>query len=220
MKYHIVPVTAFQQNCTLLWCEKTNDAVLVDPGGEAPKLIQQVAIRGIKPNKILLTHGHLDHVGAAVALSQHFAIPIYGPDKADEFLLEQLPLQSQMFGFELCSAFAPDYWLTQGDKITVGEYQLRVLHCPGHTPGHVVFVCDEAKLALVGDVLFKGGIGRTDFPQSSHQQLLASIHCKLFPLGDDVQFIPGHGSMSTIGYERQTNPLVGEYPGHCAIQDN
>ncbi len=213
MKYQIIPVTAFQQNCTLLWCETSNEAAFVDPGGEAQKLIQAVAERGVNLTKILLTHGHLDHVGAADALAKHFDIPIYGPHKEDLFWLEGLPAQSKMFGMEECSSFMPTEWLNDGDVVKVGNEFFQVLHCPGHTPGHIVFFCKSAELALVGDVLFKGSVGRSDFPKGDHQQLMESIKNKLFPLGDEVKFIPGHGPMSTIGYERQTNPFVGEqYP--------
>ncbi|WP_226099663.1 MBL fold metallo-hydrolase [Dickeya oryzae] len=208
MKYQIIPVTAFSQNCTLLWCEKTLQAAIVDPGGEADKIKHVVAQTGVTVTQILLTHGHLDHVGAAAALSEYFQAPIAGPQREDAFWLDGLPAQSRMFGLSDCSALTPARWLEDGDTITVGECVLSVLHCPGHTPGHVVFVDKQARFAQVGDVIFRGGVGRSDFPQGNHQALIASIRTKLFPLGDDIAFIPGHGPMSTFGEERRTNPFV------------
>lgn len=212
MKYQIIPVTAFNQNCTLIWCEATRQAALVYPGGDAARIIAEVARQGVTVSQILLTHGHLDHVGAATELAAHFQIPIYGPEKEDTFWLEGLPAQSQMFGLTECKAFTPTRWLAEGDKITVGNIELSVLHCPGHTPGHIVFIYPKGRLALVGDVLFNGGVGRSDFPRGDHQQLISSIRTKLLPLGDDITFIPGHGPTSTIGHERQTNPFVREDP--------
>lgn len=212
MKYQIIPVTAFSQNCTLIWCEATKQAALVDPGGDAAKIIAEVARQGVTVSQILLTHGHLDHVGAATELAAHFDIPIYGPEKEDTFWLEGLPAQSRMFGLSECDAFTPTRWLEEGDKITVGEVELSVLHCPGHTPGHIIFIDQSGRLALVGDVIFNGGVGRSDFPRGDHQQLINSIRTKLLPLGDDITFIPGHGPMSTLGHERQTNPFIREEP--------
>ncbi len=161
-----------------------------------------------------MTHGHFDHVGATVEVAKHFSVPIYGPQQEDAFWIEGLQAQSRMFGIEECPSFEPDRWLNEGDELRVGGVDLSVLHCPGHTPGHVVFVNHEDKLIYMGDVLFKGGVGRSDFPRGNHQQLINSIKDKLLPLGDDYEFIPGHGPMSTLGYERQTNPfLQDEVPG-------
>ncbi|CND89787.1 MBL fold metallo-hydrolase [Yersinia nurmii] len=212
MKYHIIPVTAFSQNCTLIWCDATLQAALVDPGGDAEKIIAEVSRLGVTVTQILLTHGHLDHVGAAAELAEFYQVPIIGPEKEDRFWLEGLPAQSRMFGLGECQAFEPTRWLEEGDEINVGEMRLSVLHCPGHTPGHVVFINQQARLALTGDVIFKGGVGRSDFPRGDHQQLIDSIKQKLLPLGDDMAFIPGHGPMSTLGHERQSNPFIIDEP--------
>lgn len=212
MKYHIIPVTAFQQNCTLIWCDKTRQAALVDPGGEANRLISEIAALEVQVSQILLTHGHLDHVGAAAELADYYQVPIYGPDTEDTFWLDGLPAQSRMFGLGECPPLTPTRWLREGDSIRVGEETLSVLHCPGHTPGHVVFFNAQSRLALVGDVLFRGGVGRSDFPRGDHDTLIDSIKTKLWPLGNDVAFIPGHGPMSTIGEERQSNPFVRDEP--------
>lgn len=158
--------------------------------------------------QILLTHGHLDHVGAAAELAQHYGVPVFGPEKEDEFWLQGLPAQSRMFGLEECQPLTPDRWLNEGDTISIGNVTLQVLHCHGHTPGHVVFFDDRAKLLISGDVIFKGGVGRSDFPRGDHNQLISSIKDKLLPLGDDVIFIPGHGPLSTLGYERLHNPFL------------
>ncbi|WP_413734460.1 MBL fold metallo-hydrolase [Sodalis sp. RH21] len=208
MKYHIIPVTDFSQNCTLVWCDKTGEAALVDPGGEAARLISEVAQRPVTIKQILLTHGHLDHVGAAAELAAHYGVPIVGPHQEDAFLLAGLPEQSRMFGLEDCQPFTPDRWLAEGDEVSVGEERFEVLHCPGHTPGHIVFYNQDAHIILMGDVLFYGGVGRSDFPRGNHQDLISSIRTKLLPLGDDIAFIPGHGPMSTLGHERQTNPFL------------
>ncbi|MFD0705925.1 MULTISPECIES: MBL fold metallo-hydrolase [Photorhabdus] len=214
MKYQIIPVTAFMQNCTLIWNEESKEAAIVDPGGEAEKLIAEIERRGLKLTQVLLTHGHFDHVGATAAVAKHFNVPVYGPQQEDAFWIEGLQAQSRMFGIEECPSFEPDRWLNEGDELRVGGVDLSVLHCPGHTPGHVVFVNHADKLIYMGDVLFKGGVGRSDFPRGNHQQLINSIKDKLLPLGDDYEFIPGHGPMSTLGYERQTNPfLQDEVPG-------
>jgi glyoxylase-like metal-dependent hydrolase (beta-lactamase superfamily II) len=208
MDYEIIPVTAFEQNCTLLICPETLDLALVDPGGEPDQILQAIERLGATPRMILLTHGHLDHVGAAPELAKRLSIPIVGPHQEDAFWLDALPQQAQLFGFPQQAGFRPDRWLTQGDRLTLGKRQLEVLHCPGHTPGHLVFFDREARLAQVGDVLFRGAIGRSDFPRGNHSQLLRSIREQLFPLGDDVRFIPGHGPTGTLGQERQTNPFV------------
>lgn len=212
MKYHIIPVTAFSQNCSLIWCEHTQHAVLVDPGGDAEKIKAEVAQRGVILSQILLTHGHIDHVGAAAELAEHYQVPILGPDKEDAFWLGGLTAQSQMFGLEECAPLMPTQWLAEGDEVKVGKMTLKVLHCPGHTPGHIVFINQQARLALVGDVLFKGSVGRSDFPRGDYQALINVIRTKLLPQGDDMGFIPGHGSMSTFGHERQTNPFLCKAP--------
>ena len=208
MNYRIIPVTAFSQNCSLIWCEQTRLAALVDPGGDAEKIKQEVDDSGLTLMQILLTHGHLDHVGAAAELAQHYGVPVFGPEKEDEFWLQGLPAQSRMCGLEECQPLTPDRWLNEGDTISIGNVTLQVLHCPGHTPGHVVFFDDRAKLLISGDVIFKGGVGRSDFPRGDHNQLISSIKDKLLPLGDDVTFIPGHGPLSTLGYERLHNPFL------------
>ncbi|MDO9467075.1 MAG: MBL fold metallo-hydrolase [Thiobacillus sp.] len=208
MEFTILPVTPYQQNCSLVW-DAAGRAALIDPGGEAERLLAEVAQRGLTLEKILLTHGHLDHVGAAVELREALGIPIVGPERSEQFWLDLLPQQAELFGFPPAVAFTPDQWLEDGDTVEVGAIRFAVLHCPGHTPGHVVFYQPEAQLAFVGDVLFKGSIGRTDFPRGDHVALLAAIRGKLFPLGDAVRFVPGHGAMSSFGHERRENPFVG-----------
>jgi len=212
MEFTILPVTPYQQNCSLVW-DEAGRAALIDPGGEAQRLLAEVARRDLKLESILLTHGHLDHVGAAVELRDALGIPIIGPQREEQFWLDILPQQAELFGFPPMLAFTPDQWLNDGDRVEVGFIRFDVLHCPGHTPGHVVFFQPEARLAFVGDVLFKGSIGRTDFPRGDHAALLAAIREKLFPLGDDVRFVPGHGAMSTFGHERRDNPFVGMAAG-------
>jgi len=208
MDYHIIPVTAFSQNCSVIWCTESNEAALVDPGGDAETIKREVAALGIELTQILLTHGHLDHVGAAAELAAHYSVPIVGPHKADKFWLDSLPTQSQMFGFAECPPLVPDRWLEEGETVQVGQTSLEVLLCPGHTPGHIVFFDRAGRLLVSGDVIFSGGVGRSDFPQGSHSDLIASIHNKLLPLGDDVTFIPGHGPISTLGRERISNPFL------------
>lgn len=208
MNYHIIPVTAFAQNCSLIWCEETLQAALVDPGGDAARIKQEVAGKPVTVTQILLTHGHLDHVGAAAELAQHYNVPVIGPQKEDEFWLQGLPDQSRMFGLEECQPLTPDRWLEEGDSVALGNITLEVLHCPGHTPGHIVFFDRASRLLVSGDVVFKGGVGRSDFPRGDHGQLIDAIKRKLLPLGDDVTFIPGHGPMSTLGYERLHNPFL------------
>lgn len=208
MNYVTIPVTAFAQNCSLIWCDASHEAAIVDPGGDADTIIAEVAARPITVTQILLTHGHLDHVGAAVELAQHFGVPLVGPQQEDRFWLEALPVQSQMFGLAECAPFTPDRWLEEGEIVQVGEMRLEVLHCPGHTPGHIVFVNRAARLIISGDVIFRGGVGRTDFPRGSHEALIDAIRTKLLPLGDEMTFLPGHGPSSTLGHERLTNPFL------------
>ena len=210
IKLGIVPVTPFEQNCSVLVCQKTGDAAVVDPGGDLDKILKAVKQMGGSVKKILLTHGHLDHCAGAADLAKQLNVPIEGPQIEEQFWIEQLPEQAKRFGFGHAKAFEPDRWLNDGDHVRVGEVDFAVLHCPGHTPGLIVFYDAEDKLALVGDVLFAGSIGRTDFPRGNHAQLVDAIKTKLWPLGDDVQFVPGHGPMSTFGRERLTNPYVGD----------
>ncbi|WP_312042095.1 MBL fold metallo-hydrolase [Erwinia sp.] len=208
MNYQTIPVTAFSQNCSLIWCPVTLQAAIVDPGGDAEKIKAHTAAKGVTITQILLTHGHLDHVGAAAELAAFYAVPVVGPHKADAFWLEGLPMQSQMFGFPECAPLTPDRWLEEGEVVHVGDTSLEVLLCPGHTPGHIVFFDRVSRLLISGDVIFSGGVGRTDFPQGSHTDLIAAIKNKLLPLGDDVTFLPGHGPSSTLGKERISNPFL------------
>ena len=207
LHYEIIPVTPFAQNCSLLWCAATRRAAVVDPGGDVPKILAAVASHGVVVERVLVTHGHIDHAGAVAALADELKVPVEGPQREDAFWIEGMPQQSKMFGFPDVRSFVPDRWLEHGDRVSVGDEILEVVHCPGHTPGHVVFFSAEARLALVGDVLFKGSIGRTDVPRGDFDTLIASIRGRLWPLGDDVEFIPGHGPMSTFGVERATNPF-------------
>ena len=205
----IIPVTPLEQNCTLLWCTKTMRGALVDPGGDTDRLKAAVAQHGVTVEKILLTHGHIDHCGSAGILAAELGVPIEGPHEDDRFWIERLAEDGARYGV-IGQSFTPDRWLVDGDTATVGELTFAVRHCPGHTPGHVVFHHAPSKLALVGDVLFKGSIGRTDFPRGNHQDLLDAIAQKLWPMGDDTAFVPGHGPMSTFGHERATNPFVAD----------
>jgi glyoxylase-like metal-dependent hydrolase (beta-lactamase superfamily II) len=209
LKIAIVPVTPFEQNCSILVCQETQLAAITDPGGDLPKILDAIEKIGATPEKILLTHGHVDHCAAARRLANQLQIPVIGPQKEDSFWLEQLAIQSQRFGIPGGESFVPDRWLEDGDEVTVGKTVLKVIHCPGHTPGHVVFFSDEDRLAIVGDVLFAGSIGRTDFPRGDYDLLISSIREKLFVLGPDIAFIPGHGPTSTFGQEMKTNPYVG-----------
>ncbi len=205
----IIPVTPLQQNCTLLWCTKTMRGTFTDPGGDLPKLKAAADQQGVTIEKILLTHGHIDHCGSAGILAKELGVPIEGPHVADRFWISRLDDDGKRWGIE-GKPFEPDRWLKDGDTATVGELTFNVRHCPGHTPGHVVFHHPESSLAIVGDVLFKGSIGRWDFPMGSHQQLIESITQRLWPMGGDTAFVPGHGPMSTFAHERATNPLVGD----------
>jgi glyoxylase-like metal-dependent hydrolase (beta-lactamase superfamily II) len=210
MKCAIVPVTAFQQNCSILVCEETQRAALVDPGGDVPRLREALQKLGVTLEKIFLTHGHMDHCGAADSVRAEFHAPIEGPQKEDKFWIDQIEDACQRFGLPPSKAFEPDRWLNDGDTVTFGNQTLEVYFCPGHTPGHVVFFHRAARLAWVGDVLFQGSIGRTDFPRGDYDTLVHSIREKLWPLGDDVEFVPGHGPTSTFGEERLHNPFVAD----------
>ncbi|NOQ77196.1 MAG: MBL fold metallo-hydrolase [Methylococcaceae bacterium] len=208
LKFLIIPVTAYQQNCTLLICEETNKAAIVDPGGDIDVILNAVETEGAILESILVTHGHLDHVGAVAELAKKLSLPIEGPQLEDKFWLDSIPSQIKTFGFPASEIFTPTRWLDEGDTVTVGKQELKVIHCPGHTPGHIVFFHPESRLALVGDVLFKESIGRTDFPKGNFDTLIHSIKNNLWPLGKEVRFIPGHGPMSTFGHEMQFNPYV------------
>jgi len=209
LKAAIVPVTPLQQNCTLLWCTETNKGAFVDPGGDLPRLKAAAQQAGVEIEKILLTHGHIDHCGQAGMLAEELGVPIEGPHEADRFWIARLEDDGRNYGIQ-GKIFESDRWLVDGDQVTVGNLTFDVRHCPGHTPGHVVFHHPESKLAIVGDVLFQGSIGRTDFPMGNHADLIHAITTRLWPMGDDTAFVPGHGPMSTFGHERQTNPFVGD----------
>jgi len=208
IRFSIIPVTPYQQNCTLLICKQSNKAAIVDPGGDIDNILSVIKNEAAIPEIILVTHGHLDHVGAVAELASRLSLPIEGPQLEDKFWIDSLPAQAQTFGFPGSGVFTPDRWLNEGDAVSFGEQKMKVIHCPGHTPGHVVFFHEESKLALVGDVLFNGSIGRTDFPKGDFNTLINSIKNKLWPLGKEVKFIPGHGPMSTFGEEMQSNPFV------------
>jgi hydroxyacylglutathione hydrolase len=205
----IVPVTPLQQNCSLIWCTATMRGAFVDPGGDLPRLKAAAQQAGVTIEKILLTHGHIDHCGSAGIFAEELGVPIEGPHEDDLFWIAMLGEDGARYGIT-GRPFEPARWLVDGDQVTVGELTLNVRHCPGHTPGHVVFHHPESNLALVGDVLFQGSIGRWDFPRGNQEQLIASITQKLWPMGDDTAFVPGHGPMSTFGHERRTNPFVGD----------
>lgn len=209
MRVAIVPVTPLQQNCSLIWCTKTMRGALIDPGGDLDRLKAALDKTGVTLEKILLTHGHLDHCGMAGELAKDMGVPIEGPQEEDRFWIAQLEDDAQRWNIE-AHTFEPDRWLENGDRVTVGELELDVYHCPGHTPGHVIFHHAPSHFAIVGDVLFQGSIGRTDFPRGDHQTLVDSITGRLWPLGDGTTFIPGHGPISTFGDERRSNPYVGD----------
>jgi len=210
LKALIVPVTPFRQNCSVLWCTRTLMAAITDPGGDLDLIEKTIAQQGLKVEKILLTHGHLDHAGGAAKLARTFGVPVEGPHDDDAFLLDGLAEQGSRYGFAGSEACTPDHWLKDDDTVKFGEVELGVRHCPGHTPGHVVFFHTGVKLALVGDVLFAGSVGRTDFPRGNHAMLVRSNTERLWPLGDEMRFVPGHGQMSTFGWERKTNPYVSD----------
>jgi glyoxylase-like metal-dependent hydrolase (beta-lactamase superfamily II) len=207
LKAAILPVTPFQQNCTLLWDAATKRGAVVDPGGEVDRIQAAIAEVGITVEKILLTHGHIDHAGGADELRAALGVAIEGPHIADKFLLDGLERQGREYGFE-ARAVVPDRWLDDGDAVDVAGHAFDILHCPGHSPGSVVFVNKTQKFILMGDVLFRGSIGRTDFPYGDHDALIGAIKTKLLPLGDEFAFICGHGPTSTIGAERRSNPFI------------
>ena len=206
----IAPVTPLAQNCTIVWCTKTKKAAIIDPGGEVPRLIGALKTHGLTLEKIWITHGHLDHAGGTAALKSLTGVPIEGPHPDDAFWIDEITASGARYGMPEARSFTPDRWLGDGDTVTLGETLFEVIHCPGHTPGHIVFFHREARFAQVGDVLFQGSIGRTDFPKGDHRQLIHSITQKLWPLGEDVAFVPGHGPMSKFGIERKTNPFVAD----------
>ena len=207
----IVPVTLFEQNCTIIWCEATKKAVVIDPGGDVPRIQEAIKQTGVTVEKIWLTHGHIDHVGGAAELRDALGVKIEGPHIGDKYLLDNVVSSGERFGMTGMRNFGPDRWLDEGEQVQVGELTFDIYHCPGHSPGSVVFFNKELRFAHVGDVLFNGSVGRTDLPGGSHAELINSIKTKLLPLGDDVGFICGHGAGSTIGQERLTNPfLTGE----------
>ena len=211
MQVLITPVTMFQQNCSLLWCPETLRGAIVDPGGDTGRVLAQAQKAGVTIEKILITHAHIDHAGATAQLARELGIPIEGPQREDQFWIDLLPEQGARYGFAPAEAFVPDRWLEHGDTATVGNLSLDVVHCPGHTPGHVVFFESKSQVAFVGDVLFQGSVGRTDFPRGDHATLIRSITERLWPLGNEVTFVPGHGPTSTFGQERKTNPYVGDH---------
>jgi len=209
LRHHTITVTPFQQNCSLVWCDRTMEGAVIDPGGDLPAIHAGLRRLGIVPKQILLTHAHIDHAGGTAQLARELALPIVGPHPGDGFWIDGLAQQSLMFGLPPAEPFTPARWLHDGDTVAVGDCTLQVRHCPGHTPGHVVFHDRAARLAFVGDVLFAGSIGRTDLPGGDHATLIDSITGRLWPMGDDTVFVPGHGPESSFGRERRSNPYVG-----------
>ena len=209
LKIAIIPVTPFEQNCSILVCDQSHEAAVVDPGGDLEKIIKVIKDNELEVKKILITHGHADHCSGASELAEILNIPIEGPHQDDQFWIDQLPIQAKRFGFNGDpKPFIPQKWLNSGDIVTVGKEKFLVEHCPGHTPGHIAFINKEAKIAIVGDLLFSGSIGRTDFPRGNHSDLIHSIKQNLFKYGDDIHFIPGHGPNSSFGIEKETNPYL------------
>jgi glyoxylase-like metal-dependent hydrolase (beta-lactamase superfamily II) len=209
IRLFVAPVTPLQQNCTVVWCTKTNKAAIIDPGGDLDPILEEIKRRGLTVEKIWITHGHADHAGGAAELKERTGAPIEGPHEDDQFWIDSIPTMGQRYGIDDMRSFTTDRWLHDGDTVTLGETTWDVIHCPGHTPGHVIFHHAPSGFAQVGDVLFKGSIGRTDFPRGNHADLIHSITQKLWPLGD-VQFVPGHGPMSSFNLERQSNPYVAD----------
>lgn len=210
LRVAIIPVTPLQQNCTLVWCTRTMRGAFIDAGGDLPKLRRAIERSGVTIEKLLVTHGHIDHCGSTGIFARELGVPIEGPEEADRYWIAKLDEDGQRWGIA-GEVFEPTRWLKHGDTVTIGEAVLDVIHCPGHTPGHVVFHHAPSRIAIVGDVLFQGSIGRTDFPLGNHQDLIDSITQRLWPLGNDVTFVPGHGEISTFGQERRTNQYVSDY---------
>lgn len=210
LKVEVIAVTAFQQNCSVIWCSETLEGAVVDPGGDVDKIIEIINKHAIKVAKILITHGHLDHAGGAAKLARELDVPVVGPQKDDEFWLQGIESQARNYGLPGAENCSPDQWLNDGEEVLVGNEKFTVYHCPGHTPGHVIFYHRQGELAFVGDVLFKGSIGRTDFPRGDHATLIHSITSKLWPLGDNTRFISGHGEISDFASERASNPFVAD----------
>ena len=209
LHYETIPVTPFQQNCSIVWCDQSMKAAVIDPGGDLEVLLAAVKSLGLTLEQIWITHAHIDHAGGTAELAERLKLPIVGPHEGDQFWIDGLAQAAASYGFPPSHAFTPTRWLHDGDTVTLGTHTLQVRHCPGHTPGHVVFYSPDIKRAFVGDVLFAGSIGRTDFPRGNHQDLIDSITQRLWPMGDDTVFIPGHGPESTFGRERVSNPYVG-----------
>ncbi|QGZ34339.1 MBL fold metallo-hydrolase [Stappia indica] len=204
----VIPVTAFQQNCSVIFDRETKAGAVIDPGGDVDRILGALEEHGVKVEKIVLTHGHIDHVGGAAELAERLSVPVLGPHEADRPLLERVEQQAREFGVGDVRSVEPDTWLSEGDDLTMAGRSFQILHCPGHAPGHLVFFDPELRFAISGDVLFAGSVGRTDLPGGNHETLIASIRDKMLPLGDDVTFLPGHGPASTIGHERRTNPYL------------
>lgn len=210
MQVLVIPVTSLQQNCSVIWDEAGGDGAVIDPGGDLDRIRDALRDHRVNVTRILLTHAHIDHAGGTAELAAELGVPVDGPHPGDQFWIDRLPEQSRMFGFPPVARFTPTRWLGQDDRVSVGENTLEVYHCPGHTPGHIVFFHRPQRLAFVGDVLFAGSIGRTDLPGGNYDALIDSIRTRLWPLGEDVTFIPGHGPSSTFGRERRSNPFVGD----------
>ena len=209
LHYQTIPVTPFQQNCSVVWCDVTQEGAVIDPGGDLERILAFLRDQGIELKQILITHAHVDHCAGTADLAEALNLPVVGPHPDDQYWIDALPATAAQYGFPPARLFTPTRWLQDEDTVQVGQSTLRVRHTPGHTPGHVVFYADDAKRAFVGDVLFAGSIGRTDFPGGDYETLIASITQRLWPLGDDTVFIPGHGPESTFARERQSNPYVG-----------